>query len=85
MNLLELVFPGLKVAKEKKIAEDKASSKEASIGCYKADINCENCHILLEFELPKGQTVINYCEKIVCPNCGCPVFEYCSLPDNEED
>jgi hypothetical protein len=57
--------------------ESTDSKKEikAAVGCYKADINCENCHELLEFELPKGVTVISYCEKLICPNCGCPIYE----------
>jgi hypothetical protein len=91
MGFLDLIFPGskdiskLKTEKKKPEEEKSKGISSASVGCYKADINCENCHILLEFELPKGQTVVNYCEKLICPNCGCPVFEYCSIDSEDKD
>ena len=56
-------------------SKEKEEEGKAAEGCYKADINCENCHFLLEFELPKSQTVLNYCAGLVCPNCGCFVYE----------
>lgn len=85
MDFIKLLFPGFREisALEKKLdSSKKEDENKAAVGCYKADINCENCHELLEFELPKGQTVVNYCEKLICSNCGCPVFEYCT---DEED
>ena len=59
----------------RKSTKEKEAEEKASTGCYKADINCENCHFLLEFELPKGQTVLSYCAGLACPNCGCLVYE----------
>ena len=45
--------------------------KQKDLETYRKAVQCRNCSEYVDLEIPKGQTVDDFCRKTVCPNCGC--------------